>query len=150
MTHSDAFLRAIADNPYDDTPRLVYADWLDEHDDPGRAEFIRLQCELEPMRDQYEIDRAAELHNREDELLREHRQKWIGPMPEGCDDRSAEVPAEFRRGFVDIVSMPVRTFLERGLEVRQLHPTVRRVVLFRVNGYGERLAACPALEGLAE
>ena len=29
MTH-DAFLRAILDAPDDDTPRLVYADWLEE------------------------------------------------------------------------------------------------------------------------
>lgn len=27
-----AFLNAILDNPYDDIPRLVLADWLDEHD----------------------------------------------------------------------------------------------------------------------
>jgi hypothetical protein len=31
-----------------------------------------------------------------------------------------------------------------------MHPTIRRVVLFRVNGYGERLAECEALDGLAE
>jgi hypothetical protein len=46
--------------------------------------------------------------------------------------------------------MPAKTFLEIGGEVRERHPTIRRVVLFRVNEYGERLAACAALEGLAE
>src|ERR1700761_7535427 len=30
----------------EDTPRLAYADWLDEHGDPDRAEFIRIQCRL--------------------------------------------------------------------------------------------------------
>ncbi len=45
-TDRAAFLRAIADNPDDDLPRLVYADWLDEHGEPERAEFIRVQCEL--------------------------------------------------------------------------------------------------------
>jgi uncharacterized protein (TIGR02996 family) len=44
--HDAAFLEAIADNPDDDTPRLVYADWLDDHGDAHRAEFIRVQCEL--------------------------------------------------------------------------------------------------------
>ncbi len=39
-----ALLRAVVDNPADDFPRLVAADWLDDHDDPERAEFIRLQC----------------------------------------------------------------------------------------------------------
>jgi hypothetical protein len=31
MTESVAFKRAILENPAEDTPRLVYADWLDEH-----------------------------------------------------------------------------------------------------------------------
>src|SRR5262249_22464510 len=41
-----ALLRAIIANPDDDTPRLVYADWLQEHDDPERAEYIRVQCQI--------------------------------------------------------------------------------------------------------
>lgn len=36
-------LEDVLDNPEDDTPRLVYADWCDEHGEPGRAEFIRAQ-----------------------------------------------------------------------------------------------------------
>ncbi len=39
-----ALLQAVVDSPADDLPRLVAADWLDDHDDPERAEFIRLQC----------------------------------------------------------------------------------------------------------
>src|SRR5207253_1417696 len=35
-------LRAVTDQPDEDVPRLVYADWLEENGDPGRAEFIRL------------------------------------------------------------------------------------------------------------
>src|SRR5262245_60549915 len=58
-----ALWAAIRENPEDDLPRLVYADWLEEHgDEPGprrvgglvpvrrpnaaRAEFIRIQCAL--------------------------------------------------------------------------------------------------------
>jgi len=41
-----ALWRAIRANPDDDTPRLVYADWLDEHNEPARAEFVRVQCEI--------------------------------------------------------------------------------------------------------
>jgi uncharacterized protein (TIGR02996 family) len=40
-----AFIRTIVENPDDDTARLVFADWLDERDDP-RGPFIRTQCEL--------------------------------------------------------------------------------------------------------
>ena len=41
--HEDAFLQAIREAPEDDTPRLVYADWLEERADP-RAEYLRLEA----------------------------------------------------------------------------------------------------------
>jgi uncharacterized protein (TIGR02996 family) len=41
----DEFLRAIIDSPDDDAPRLVFADWLDEHGETERAEFIRARVE---------------------------------------------------------------------------------------------------------
>ena len=46
MTHADAFLDAIREAPDDDTPRLIFADWLDEHGDGDRAAFIRTQVRL--------------------------------------------------------------------------------------------------------
>lgn len=45
-TERAGFLQAICSKPLDDTPRLVYADWLDDHGEPERAEFIRVQVEL--------------------------------------------------------------------------------------------------------
>jgi uncharacterized protein (TIGR02996 family) len=47
MSERDAFLRAIAADPTDDTVRLAFADWLDEHDEAKRAEFIRVQIKRE-------------------------------------------------------------------------------------------------------
>jgi uncharacterized protein (TIGR02996 family) len=41
-----AFLAAIREAPEDEAPRLVFADWLEEHSDP-RADMIRLALELE-------------------------------------------------------------------------------------------------------
>jgi len=46
MTRDDAFLQSIIESPEDDTPRLIYADRLDDHGQAERAEFIRLQCRL--------------------------------------------------------------------------------------------------------
>ena len=46
MTERHAFLRAIKDHPDDDTPRLVFADWLDEHGEPERAAELRHACRV--------------------------------------------------------------------------------------------------------
>lgn len=40
------FLDKLAASPDDDAIRLVYADWLEEHGQPRRAEFLRIQCKL--------------------------------------------------------------------------------------------------------
>ena len=45
MSDRAALLKAIIANPDEDTPRLVYADWLDEHGEEQRAAFIRGQIE---------------------------------------------------------------------------------------------------------
>jgi uncharacterized protein (TIGR02996 family) len=47
MTDREALYRAIIANPDEDTPRFVFADWLEEHDEPEHAEFIRIGCQLE-------------------------------------------------------------------------------------------------------
>ena len=43
-----ALLRACKDEPEDDAPRLVLADWLEEHGDEQRARFIRRQLAEPP------------------------------------------------------------------------------------------------------
>lgn len=45
MSDERARLTAIVGQSDEDTPRLTYADWLDENDQPDRAEFIRSQIE---------------------------------------------------------------------------------------------------------
>jgi uncharacterized protein (TIGR02996 family) len=51
VTDHDALLRAICDCPDDDTPRLIYADFLEETGDADRAAFVRAQVELARTRD---------------------------------------------------------------------------------------------------
>jgi uncharacterized protein (TIGR02996 family) len=67
-------LQTIIDTPHDDAPRLVYADWLDDHGQSERAEFIRVQIELErlPGGD----PRRPALEKRERQILRAHGKKW--------------------------------------------------------------------------
>jgi uncharacterized protein (TIGR02996 family) len=46
MSDHDALVRAVCDHPDDDTPRLIFADYLDETGEPDRAAFVRAQVEL--------------------------------------------------------------------------------------------------------
>ncbi len=49
MTTEADFIRAVCADPFDDGPRLLMADWLEERGGPGdgdRAEFIRVQCAI--------------------------------------------------------------------------------------------------------
>jgi uncharacterized protein (TIGR02996 family) len=44
MTERSAFYQAIWTRPDDDLPRLVFADWLEEQNEPDAAQFLRLLC----------------------------------------------------------------------------------------------------------
>jgi len=75
MSDREAFVSAIAANPADDLPRLVFADWLDEHGDPERAEFIRTQVRWHHATDANEL---KQLDARAGELFRDHWMRWFG------------------------------------------------------------------------
>lgn len=92
LADSEHLLRAVLDDPFEDAPRLVYADVLEEAGDQVRAEFIRLECELagllaegpvpsaEVGRWRRKQDRIAALHLRGRELLTAHYRAWFnGP-----------------------------------------------------------------------
>jgi uncharacterized protein (TIGR02996 family) len=96
VTHP-GFLQAICEDPDDDAHRLIYADWLDDHGDADRAEFIRLQCALAAMDDEDEVMEA-----REAELLRQHGDAWRAELPRLPKVSWGE---SFRRGFVEGVSL---------------------------------------------
>ena len=59
MSDDRAFLQAIVEHPCDDTTRVVYADWLDEHNDP-RAAFLRLQVSTQQSEPGAERNQARE------------------------------------------------------------------------------------------
>src|SRR5438094_10585721 len=73
----EAFRRAIRENPDDDMPRLAYADWLNEREDP-RGEFLQVQCEL--ARSPREDLRRAELLDRQQELRGQYGRAWAEPL----------------------------------------------------------------------
>jgi uncharacterized protein (TIGR02996 family) len=147
-----AFLRAIADNPDDDTARLVFADWLDEHDRPARAELIRVQCERASGR--CDALRRTELLKRSMQLIQEYGRQWfLEDWPEsGVNTVSGYT---FDRGFVDQVSF-ARCGLRdadfaRLLETCPLFSLVRvlNLSMNEIRDEGLRvLADCPRLARL--
>jgi uncharacterized protein (TIGR02996 family) len=68
------FLQSIAGDD-DNAGRLVLADWLEEHGDRPRADFVRVQCELAASG--LTEDRRRTLRLRERELLDAHRHEWV-------------------------------------------------------------------------
>jgi uncharacterized protein (TIGR02996 family) len=108
MSDRDALLEAVFSNPADDAPRLVYADWLDEHGEPAQAAFIRAQVALAKTEPEtHEHDRAAEpLFALWDQFLAE-----LGPLTTG----TMLLPSDFRRGFVDTpIQLLVSTFRDNS------------------------------------
>jgi uncharacterized protein (TIGR02996 family) len=76
-----ALLTAVKDDPDNDTPRLVLADWLEEQGDKAdreRSELIRLQCQQAQLKT-YEGE-YFELRSRIDRLLKAHGAKWRGRL----------------------------------------------------------------------
>src|SRR4051794_33213202 len=103
MTEHEAFLQAILEAPEDDAPRLIYADWLDDHGDAERADFIRTQV----FRARLPADdpRQRELGEREQALLAAHAEAWQAHLPvwariQPPHFRAAGPARGFRRGFL--------------------------------------------------
>jgi uncharacterized protein (TIGR02996 family) len=76
-----AFLDDIKAHPDDDTPRLIFADWLQEHGTPSeaaRGELIRLQL----LQQQFlpTDPRKQPMHVREMALLNRYLRSWLGGL----------------------------------------------------------------------
>jgi uncharacterized protein (TIGR02996 family) len=141
MSEADALLAAICEAPEDDAPRLVYADWLEEHGQDPWAQAIRLQCEVEREPDQVKGMKAKYiLWELRDRLLAPLRELGFDTSPSfGPPDHYVNNPIQwdFRRGFVAEVSVGagderVRFFSERvdlvfrrfPLQHLRIHPLV--------------------------
>jgi uncharacterized protein (TIGR02996 family) len=141
MTDGDDLYRAVLDSPEDDAPRLIYADWLDEHGRPERAEFIRLQCAMDRL--PAGTGRWKPLFDKAQRLEREWRAVWTGPAQRHV------LGAELRRGFVDEVRLTIDQFTVAAEELVRLEPVrvwqFSAVALFASQPTFTRLAADPGL-----
>jgi uncharacterized protein (TIGR02996 family) len=80
MNDRDALLRAICTDPDDDTPRLVFADWLQEHGDEDRAEFVRAQVRHAALLRNAAPD-ANNLAGRARGHWERHKREWLAELP---------------------------------------------------------------------
>ncbi len=68
------FLADILATPHDDTPRLVYADWLEDSGRPERADFIRVQCRIACLAS---VRRGSRAGKERADLLKRERKLWL-------------------------------------------------------------------------
>ena len=130
-----ALLRAVIADPDDDLPRLVYADWLDEHGQDERAEFIRLHVgrsvQVTAAEDFQALKGSSEYRDRMEriQLLRwTHGRRWAAEIAPGFLRERSGPPPWFERGFIEEASLPARAYL-RELDRIYANTPLRKVRL---------------------
>jgi uncharacterized protein (TIGR02996 family) len=160
-------LAAVIEAPRDDALRLVCADWLEEHGNLDRAEFIRCQCELNRLipgyprlpglrpgalmvESQFSVVRRGKararvdtLRDREYALLETREAEWRRQMPAWARRKALL----FRRGFMAEVAVTALQFLEHGGSLWRSIP-LESISLQRVAPHVDRLLASPHLSRL--
>ena len=155
MTDGDAILAAILANPDDDTPRLVYADWLDDQGDAGlsmRADFIRASIGVArvPPCTQRQCSGAVPCGDCSDRQRLDSRAAalWTGSLREptltavGLDPNGSAY-VTMTRGFIDqLGGVSAADWLANGDAIVKAHP-VRRVTLTTMPDTVAWAASCP-------
>jgi uncharacterized protein (TIGR02996 family) len=144
MSEGAGFLRAIiADG--DDTHRLVYADWLDDHGDADRAAFIRAQVRLAQTGPGDEGH--DELKVQEQRLLARHGAGWLEPvrpfLHPAFKPEDVEKLGVFRRGFVETAFVDAGRFLSDPGGLFAAAPVSG--LIFWVRGLSPALLGCAGL-----
>jgi uncharacterized protein (TIGR02996 family) len=150
VSDRELFLRAIEAEPDSDVPRLVFSDWLDEHGDAERAEFIRAQCESYRIRygppsrgddriSAAEMARMQELTRRAAQLLDRCRRAWTAGLPDWA------LYVGFQRGFQDFYYFTGKQLLEDGAAIRRIAPLAGYLSLRLSSERAAKVFNCPHL-----
>lgn len=136
MSDLDALLAAIIAHPDEDTPRLAYADALDERGESGdanHAAFIRTTIEYLRLTRLHEQGKATRTDsNKLREVAAAWRAcRWLAGLPNGVGWNYGDLK---QRGFVEeVVCVAGRDTSDRwpevGDEVCRLCPLLRQVIL---------------------
>jgi uncharacterized protein (TIGR02996 family) len=122
-TTGDALLDDVRQNPDDDVPRLVYADWIEEHGELERADFIRRQCRLArcAVQDPERVILTARLN----ELVGRHGWDWTeGAFLRWLQHPPARCPLREPHGVCEVFAEAVRLRQEEQRLVEQRSPDI--------------------------
>ena len=122
------FTKEIISQPHDEGLRMVFADYLEEREDP-RAELIRAQLERDriPVWDPQRVELAW----RERRAQRLADYAFFGRLPEGCPPLCSE------GGFYSGVSLSISAFLKRRSSLFRTAP----ITSLAIEGRATRLEA---------
>lgn len=134
------FLKAILAQPDDDAPRLEYAAWLTEQQDP-RGEFIQVQCELA----QAEKRPSSKLRNREKKLLKDNFAAWTAAL---ADLQVKPDDCEFRRGFLWKLRLNDISVTDKSLQALAAYPELEQLDLSGTNVTDKCLPALAMISSL--
>jgi uncharacterized protein (TIGR02996 family) len=152
MDTGDGLLQAIIDEPDDNNLRLIYADWLQDHGQPDRAEFIRVEIAMharwpdtdgsEP--EKYDDPGYHRLAVRQRELLEQHEKEWFGAIDKLTDHYQTS------RGFVLYFDTTARQFAQRADELLAAAPVATQMFLDRLGKNMPAVARRPELARFRE
>lgn len=120
--HAQAFLRDIAEHPEDDTPRLIYADWLAEQGEDDRGDLIRVQCALAKMED--DNPRKKELEDKERQLLKGAQNRWEAAH---LRNKYGATVVKIERGIPNEIQITPQNLVKNSKEIFREAPTIRGV-----------------------
>ena len=115
-TEQELLSRIIAD-PIDDNPRLEYAELVETSGNP-RGTFIRMQIAKLRLTPQKRSPQWFIAASESSELEAAHGEQWAAPV------REMKAGYEFERGFVGLVRLTARQFLEQGGRLYSLAPVL--------------------------
>lgn len=144
LSDQEALLATIFEQAEEDAPRLVYADWLQEHDESEHAEFIRVQCEL--VRVAFGSPEYSECEARMVCSWEAMRSRFVEVLPE-IEEHDLN---QYRRGFFDdYLDVTCDQYVSRAAFWWPRMPI--RKVRIRLDSLNvQSFAECPELQRLDE
>jgi uncharacterized protein (TIGR02996 family) len=132
---AEAFRRTIRNNPADDAPRLIYADWLTDHGYDQLADFIRWQV----AHPDCTAIRNGTSVTMDDAEGNEQFYWWFREFSALFDKAvlgwATQVVWTWRRGFVDEVRLSANAAVDWLPQLETLHPLTKATIVGEPRGH---------------